>query len=271
MKTIEKNTLFTNVGLTEDGDVWWEGMTKEKPKKLTDWLGKPWTPEMGSKASHGNARFCAPLDQCPKLDSDWRNPQGVPISAILFGGRRDRTIPLVLGSLDWTHGTLMGASISSEQTEAAEGRGVRHDPFAMLPFCGYNMGTYFNHWLEMGKKTTPDKLPRIFQVNWFRKDQNGKFVWPGFGENSRVLKWVFEVCDQKSGVSKETPVGLIPKEGTFDTTGLNVDSETMKSLFQINNEEWKKELDEVATYFKQFGKTLPMELSDKLESLKKKL
>lgn len=271
MKAIEKNTIFTNVGLTPDGDVWWEGMTSQKPAKLVDWLGKDWTPDSKNKAAHGNSRFCAPIQQCPILDSDWENPQGVPISAILFGGRRDKTIPLVLGSRDWNHGVLFGASISSEQTEAAEGTGVRHDPFAMLPFCGYNMAKYWQHWIDMGKKTTANELPKIFQVNWFRKNDQGKYIWPGFGENSRVLKWVFEMSDGKPGVATETPVGFVPSDGALDTKGLDVDPQIIKNLFEIKPNEWKDEFQELSTYFEKFGTDLPKEFVDEMATMKKKL
>lgn len=271
MKTIEKNTIFTNVALTEDGDVWWEGMSKMKPSKLTDWLGNQWTPESKTKASHGNARFCVPINQCPNLDENWNALKGVPISAILFGGRRNTTIPLVLGSRSWNHGIFMGASISSEQTEAAEGRGVRHDPFAMLPFCGYHMGKYFQHWVNMGKKTTPEKLPRIFQVNWFRKDDKGNFMWPGYGENSRVLKWIFEICDDKHGISEETPIGLIPNSKGLDLNGLNVNQSTISKLFEVDKNLWKEEIKENENYFKIFGNDFPKEIEEEMNKIKQKL
>eukprot|EP01080_Neovahlkampfia_damariscottae_P004760 gene4760-8342_t len=274
MKMLTKNTIFTNVAETPEGDIWWEGMTKEKPAKLVDWKGNDWTPKSKEKAAHGNSRFCVPIQQCPVLDENFeKSPNGVPIDAILFGGRRDTTIPLVFQSFNWNHGVLVGASISSEQTEAAEGRGVRHDPFAMLPFCGYNMGDYFNHWIQMQKKTTAEKLPKIFQVNWFKKDQNGDYLWPGFAENSRVLKWVFESATQDSTENQnsiKTPIGIIPKK--LDTEGIQIDKETMDKLFEIDAKEWQKEVLENENYLKNtFGDKLPKELANELELIKKNL
>ena len=248
-------------------------MTEEKPEKLIDWKGNEWTPESKEKAAHGNSRFCVPINQCPVLDENFeKSENGVPIDAILFGGRRDTTIPLVFQSYNWNHGVLVGASISSEQTEAAEGRGVRHDPFAMLPFCGYNMGDYFNHWIQMQKKTTPEKLPKIFQVNWFKKDKNGDYLWPGFAENSRVLKWVFERSTQKTSEidsnSIKTPIGIIPKE--LDTKGIEIEKETIEKLFDINKNEWDAEIEEVENYLKIFGDKLPKELINEIDSIKKR-
>jgi len=268
---LKKNTIFTNVALTKDGDVWWEGMTKEKPSGLIDWHGKPFDPKSTTKAAHGNARFCVPISQCPILDPKWDVSEGVPISAILFGGRRNTTIPLVLGSNDWNHGVLLGASISSEQTEAAEGRGLRHDPFAMLPFCGYNMGKYFNHWIQMGKKTKPENLPKIFQVNWFRKDEKGNFLWPGYGENSRVLKWIFEMCENKEGISKKTPVGTVPSENGLDENGLNLTKSTLHKLFEVDKNQWNEEMNEVSKYLETFGEFTPKELKSEIERVKKAL
>ncbi len=270
MKSMEKNSIFTNVALTDDGDVWWEGMTEEKPKHLIDWHGKEWTPETGTPSSHPNSRFTAPASQCPVIDKDWENPKGVPISAILFGGRRASIVPLVNEAFDWQHGTFLGTSVSSEMTAAAAGTvgKVRHDPFAMLPFCGYNMGDYFNHWLSIGKKADASKLPKIFYVNWFRKDENGKFIWPGYGDNIRVLKWVFERLEGKD-VFEERPYGRIPKKGTLDFTGLNMNGNEEK-LFAITKEEGLAEVNEMKEYYKKFGDHLPKEMSDELEKLEER-
>lgn len=259
--TCRSHSIFTNVALTPEGDVWWEGMTKETPPKLTSWLGEEWTPKSGKKAAHPNSRFTTPAKQCPVIDPEWENPKGVPISAIIFGGRRSTTIPLVMEAFDWEHGTYLGAATSSETTAAATGDvgKLRHDPFAMLPFCGYNMGDYFGHWLEMGKKTTPDKLPRIYYVNWFRKSKEGRFLWPGFGENIRVLKWIFERCENRCEARK-TPIGNMPAFGALDLTGLDVDEE---KLFSIDPKEWEAEVEEMSNYFKIFGKRLPKRLLEK--------
>lgn len=267
MRTIEKNTIFTNVAYTPDGDVWWEGMTKDPPPSLTDWRGRPWTPDSETKASHPNARFTVSIDQCPIVDPKMNDPEGVPISAIIFGGRRSSDVPLVFEAFNWQHGTFLGASVSSEMTAAAKGTvgKLRHDPFAMLPFCGYNMGDYFGHWLEMGKQTEPHFLPKIFHVNWFRKDADGKFLWPGFGENSRVLKWIFERTDEKAQ-GEETPIGVIPKE--LDVEGLKVD---MQELFAIDKHAFLKEAEELENYFFLFGKTLPQGIRDELDALKSRL
>jgi phosphoenolpyruvate carboxykinase (GTP) len=272
MGTIKSNTIFTNVALTDEGDVWWEGMTKEPPKHLIDWRGNDWTPDSPTPAAHPNSRFTAPASQCPIIDPAWEDPKGVPISAFLFGGRRPTVIPLVNKSLNWTHGVLMGAGVSSMRTAAAEGTvgEVRHDPFAMLPFCGYNMGDYFAHWLKIGNMGDSKKLPRIFYVNWFRTNDKGQFQWPGFGENSRVLKWIF---DQVSGKENgtETAVGILPKEGSIDTTGLKISPETMQDLITIDDEAWLKEVEELENYFKLFGNKLPAALSDELNTIKKRL
>lgn len=270
MKSMEKNSIFTNVALTDDGDVWWEGMTKEKPKHLTDWHGKEWTPDSATPSSHPNSRFTAPASQCPVIDKDWENPKGVPISAILFGGRRASIVPLVTEALDWQHGTFLGTSVSSEMTAAAAGTvgKVRHDPFAMLPFCGYNMGDYFNHWLDIGKKSDASKLPKIFYVNWFRKDENGKFVWPGYGDNIRVLKWVFERLEGKD-VFEERPFGRVPKKGVLDFTGLNMNGNEEK-LFAISKEEGLTEVNEMKEYYKIFGDRLPEEMKEELSKLEER-
>lgn len=268
MKMIAHDTLFTNVALTEDQDVWWEGMTKEPPESLTDWKGNPWTPSSGTPAAHPNARFTAPLAQCPIADPSYENPHGVPISAIIFGGRRASIMPLILEAFNWQHGTFLGAAVSSEMTAAAEGTlgKVRHDPFAMLPFCGYHMGDYFQHWLDMGKKS--EKSPLIFHVNWFRKDHEGKFLWPGYGENSRVLKWIFERVSGK-GESIETPIGHMPK--SLDLAGLNLSSEVMEELLSCDREGWIHELEGLETYFSQFGSKLPQGLTEELAALRERL
>ncbi len=270
MKSMEKNSIFTNVALTDDGDVWWEGMTEEKPKHLIDWHGNEWTPETGTPSSHPNSRFTAPASQCPVIDKDWENPKGVPISAILFGGRRASIVPLVNEAFDWQHGTFLGSSVSSEMTAAAAGTvgKVRHDPFAMLPFCGYNMGDYFNHWLSIGKKADASKLPKIFYVNWFRKDENGKFIWPGYGDNIRVLKWVFERLEDKD-VFEERPYGRIPKKGALDFSGLSMNGNEEK-LFAITKEEGLAEVEEMKDYYKIFGDRLPKELKEELAKLEER-
>ncbi|MBV6477654.1 MAG: Phosphoenolpyruvate carboxykinase [GTP] [Ignavibacteria bacterium] len=271
MKSMEKNSYFTNVALTEDGDVWWEGMTKDKPKHLTDWHGKEWTPDSETPSSHPNSRFTAPASQCPVIDKDWENPKGVPISAILFGGRRATVVPLVNEALSWQHGTFLGASVSSEMTAAAVGgKGqVRHDPFAMLPFCGYHMGDYFNHWLNIGKKADASKLPKIFYVNWFRKDENGKFIWPGYGENIRVLKWIFERLDGKNNF-EDKPYGRIPAKNSLDISGLKLGEKDIDKLFDISIEDGISEALELREYFKKFGDKLPKELTKELDDLQER-
>jgi len=272
MLSMKENSLFTNVALTDDGDVWWEGMRSTPPPHCIDWLGRDWSPDSKEKAAHPNARFTAPAAQCPVIDPAWEDPKGVPISAILFGGRRSSTIPLVIEALNWRHGTFLGASVSSETTAAAAGAvgKLRHDPFAMLPFCGYNMGDYFQHWLDIGEKTEKDKLPRIYYVNWFQKDEEGKFLWPGFGENSRVLKWIFERCSG-SEEGKSTPIGTVPSEGAIDTEGLSIGKEALARLFRVDPETWKKEVEEMKEYFSKFGESLPQGIADELEGLKKRL
>jgi phosphoenolpyruvate carboxykinase (GTP) len=267
MKTIESNTIFTNVALSSDLDVWWEGMTKQVPQGLTDWTGAPYDPSLGKPAAHPNARFTVSASQCPILDPLWEDPQGVPLSAIIFGGRRSDTVPLVYEAKNWEQGVFLGAMVSSETTAAATGAvgKLRHDPFAMLPFCGYHMGDYFSHWLEVGKKAS--KAPSIFYVNWFRKDETGKFIWPGFGDNIRVLKWIFE---REEGLSdyKESPIGLVPDEKSFDVTGLSVNRQ---ALFAISSQEWRKEVEEMERYFSLFGDRLPPEFHQELQRLKEKV
>lgn len=270
MKAIEKNTIFTNVALTPGGDVWWEGMTEDPPSKLTDWRGNSWDPSAKTPAAHPNARFTAPMSQCPVIDSAWENPEGVPISGIIFGGRCSERVPLVFEAFNWQHGVFVGASVCSEMTAAAKGcvGKLRRDPFAMRPFCGYNMGDYFGHWLEMGHLMGPSQRPKIFHVNWFRKSKEGKFLWPGFGENIRVLKWMFERCDDKVE-AKETPIGFIPKN--LDLSNLSMSNEAFKELFRIDAEKYLREAEELERYFSIFGSKLPDEIRLELESLKNRL
>ncbi len=262
MKTIAKNTLFTNVALTPDKDVWWEGIGKEAPKGLISWLGEPWDPESKKPAAHPNSRFTVCAKQNPIYSKEAENPIGVPISAIIFGGRRSSVIPLVREAFNWQHGVFFGASVSSETTAAAKGEvgKLRHDPFAMLPFCGYNMGDYFAHWLNMGKRS--NQLPRIYYVNWFLKDGKGKYVWPGFGENARVLKWIFERSSNLASARK-TAIGFLPE--TLDLSGLNVDE---KRLFEVDAKAWKEEAEELTSYFKIFKEQMPKELLSELDQLK---
>lgn len=273
MASIEKNAIFTNVGLTDDGDVWWEGMTKNPPAHLINWLNHDWTPNSSEKAAHPNSRFTAPISQCPVVDSSWCDPKGVPISAILFGGRRSTVVPLVCEAFNWQHGTFLGASVSSEMTAAATGElgKLRHDPFAMLPFCGYNMGDYFAHWLSMQSRTkSPKQLPKIYYVNWFRKNAKGEWLWPGFGENSRVLKWIFERVSNK-GAAQETPIGFVPSEDVLDLAGLKLSSDNLKELLHVDKKLWKQEVAELRSYFTLFGAQLPAEIKSELDSLEKRL
>lgn len=272
LKTCTKNSIFTNVALTSDGDVWWEGLTKEPPEGLTSWLGEKWSKDSGKPAAHANSRFTTPAEQCPVIDSAWQDPKGVPISAFIFGGRRSATIPLVYESLSWNHGVLIGASLTSETTAAAVGEvgKLRHDPFAMLPFCGYNMGDYFGHWIDMGKKTAKEKLPRIYGVNWFRKGADGKFLWPGYGENARVLKWIFERCEGTMP-AEETPIGNLPKVDSFDTSGLKIEKDALQEILTIDKKAFLAEMQEMKTYFDIFENRLPPELKDELDKTTKRL
>lgn len=272
MRAIEANAIFTNVALTDDGDVWWEGMTERPPEHLIDWLGRDWYAGSNEKAAHPNARFTAPTAQCPVLDSAWEDPKGVPISAILFGGRRSTVVPLVCESFNWQHGVFMGTSVSSETTAAAAGSvgRLRHDPFAMLPFCGYNMGDYFNHWLQMGKKGDPSKLPRIYYVNWFRKGSQGEWLWPGFGENSRVLKWIFERISGKAQADI-SPIGALPAKNSLDITGLNLPPNALEQLFYVDKDEWLQEANGMKEYLSIFGNTLPRPITDELNQMKERL
>jgi phosphoenolpyruvate carboxykinase (GTP) len=271
MDTIVKNTVFTNVAMTDDGGVWWEGMTKETPEHLIDWTGKDWTPDCGRHAAHPNSRFCSPAENCPILDKNWEDPKGVKIDAILFGGRRPQGVPLVTEALDWKHGVFLGASLKSEATAAAEHQGkvVMHDPFSMRPFFGYNFGDYLQHWLSLGEKKNVN-LPQIFMVNWFRRGgANGGFLWPGFGDNVRVIDWVVRRCNGEEGIAVESPVGLVPAKGSINTEGLdNIDWE---ELFSTPKDFWTEEVEELKTYFsQQVGKSLPEEISRQLGELAKR-
>jgi phosphoenolpyruvate carboxykinase (GTP) len=256
-----KNTIFTNVVLTPDNDVWWEGMGVPAPARGIDWEGNEWTPECGRKGAHPNSRFTAPAAQCPVLDPEWQNPAGVPISAILFGGRRPTTIPLVNEAFDWEHGVFLGSTCGSETTAAAIGQtGVlRRDPFAMLPFCGYNMGAYFAHWLSFANRTDREKLPKIYFVNWFRKDADGKFLWPGYGENIRVLKWVVERIEGAAKAVK-TPIGYLPAKGSLSVSGLEIAKGAMESLLTVDEKGWAKELSDIEASYEKFGAQLPLAL-----------
>lgn len=273
MRSIEKNTIFTNVALKDDGDVWWEGIGTEAPGHLIDWKGRDWTPDSKEPAAHPNARFTAPARQCPVIAPEWEDPRGVPISAILVGGRRPKTVPLVHESFDWNHGVFLGSIMGSEITAAtiSDNIGkVRRDPFAMLPFMGYHVGDYLRHWLEIGKKTTPDKLPRIYYVNWFRKDSSGKWLWPGFGENSRVLKWIFERVSEE-GKAVRTPIGYMPTPDAIDTEGLDVSEADMAELLKVNRDEWLSEVESIRQHYAGYGERLPKELHEQLDALEKRL
>ena len=268
MHTLWGNSIFTNTALSPDGDVWWEDMTPDEPARLTDWKGNAWTPETETPAAHPNARFTAPASQCPSMAPEWQDPAGVPISAILFGGRRRTTVPLVTEAFDWEHGVFLGSIMASETTAAQQGAvgKLRFDPMAMLPFCGYNMADYFAHWLQIGSKSDPAQLPKIFFGNWFRRDENGRFLWPGFGENSRVLKWVFERVDG-GGEAVRTPIGLLPADGALDTKGLDIDSSDLKTLLDVDTSGWKEAVPQIRDHFAQFGPKLPAKLTVQLDAL----
>jgi len=273
MKSIDRNTIYTNVALTDDGNVWWEDMGCDAPSHLIDWQNNDWTPASEKPAAHPNARFTAPASQCPVIAPEWEDPKGVPISAILVGGRRPSTIPLVHESFDWKHGIFMGSIMGSEITAAtiSDNIGkVRRDPFAMLPFIGYHVGDYLKHWLEVGEKSEEGKLPKIFYVNWFRKDENGKFIWPGFGENSRVLKWI---CERVSGEAEavKTPIGYMPTADAIDTEGLDISKEKMEEILAVNKEEWMKEVKSIREHYANYGEKLPKELVAQLDALEKRL
>jgi phosphoenolpyruvate carboxykinase (GTP) len=272
LKAVQANAVFTNVALTADNDVWWEGLTKEPPDGLTDWKGQPWSPDEGSTAAHPNSRFTVAASQCPNIAPEWNDPKGVPISAMLFGGRRASAVPLVTEAFDWQHGVFLASNVASEGTAAAEGKvgELRRDPFAMLPFCGYNMADYFGHWLKLGKQADPAKLPRIYFVNWFRKDKSGKFAWPGYGENSRVLKWICERLDGKAQ-AQDTPIGRLPAQGALDVSGLNLSGEQLDILFNVDKEIWKEEAALIPEGYKIFGDRLPKELWQEHEAMTRRL
>jgi phosphoenolpyruvate carboxykinase (GTP) len=273
MRTIERgNSIFTNVALTDDGDIWWEGMTQEPPAHLTSWRHRDWTPDSDELSSHPNSRFCTPAGQCPIIAPEWEDPRGVPISAILFGGRRRTTIPLVTESRDWQHGVFMGATLSSETTAAATGQVgvVRRDPMAMLPFIGYHAGDYFGHWISVGKQADASKLPRIFYVNWFRRADDGRFLWPGYGENSRVLKWVIERIEGTAS-AVDTPIGYVPSPGSLDLTGLDIDPADLEAVLAVDRDEWIAELPQIEAWFEKIGDKLPTGMRDELETLRRRL
>jgi phosphoenolpyruvate carboxykinase (GTP) len=272
MRTLEKNCLFTNTALTDDCDVWWEGLTKQPPAHLTDWRRQEWTPEKGTPAAHPNARFTAPARQCPVIAPEWEDPEGVPVSAILFGGRRASVVPLVAEAFDWQQGVFLGSIMASETTAAQAGAvgKIRRDPFAMLPFCGYNMADYLGHWLDVGAKADAEKLPRIFYVNWFRKSPEGKFLWPGFGENSRVLAWV---CERVAGRAEavRTPIGLVPSPEALNTERLDVSPEDLAKVLSVNAEEWRAEIPSIREHYERLGDRLPSALRYELKGLEKGL
>ena len=272
MRTIDQgNTVFTNVALTDDGDVWWEGLEGD-PQHLIDWKGNEWTPESGTHAAHPNSRYCTPMSQCPIMAPEWDDPKGVPISAILFGGRRKTTVPLVTEARDWQHGVFMGATVGSEQTAAAEGQvgTVRRDPMAMLPFLGYNVGDYFQHWIDLGKSADASKLPKVFYVNWFRRGDDGRFLWPGFGENSRVLKWIVERIEHKAA-GIDTPIGVVPTGSALDIEGLDVSDADITEALAVNIDEWKAEIPLIEEWFDFVGEKLPTGIRDEFEALKQRL
>ena len=271
MAALEKNSIFTNTALTPEGDVWWEEMTDDPPPRLEDWLGRSWTPGSEDKASNPNARYTAPAVQCPVIDPEWENPDGVPMSAFIFGGRRSSVVPLAFEALNWQHGVFLGSIMASETTAAAAGAvgKLRRDPFAMLPFCGYHMGDYFRHWFEMGVRLG-DNAPRIFYVNWFRKDANGNWLWPGFGENSRVLKWI---CERIAGTADavETPIGYVPTPEALDLSGLDIPDGDVEELLSVNVEDWRAELHDIREFYAGFGERLPGELVTELNALEERL
>jgi phosphoenolpyruvate carboxykinase (GTP) len=271
MRTLHANCVYTNVALTPEGDVWWEEMTDEAPEKLTDWRGNQWTPATGSPAAHPNARFTAPASQCPVMADEWEDPRGVPISAILFGGRRASVVPLVNEARDWKYGTFLGSIMGSEKTAAATGNvgQLRRDPMAMLPFCGYNMADYWAHWLRIGEKAGA-KLPRVYMVNWFRKSAGGDFLWPGYGENSRVLKWIFDRCEGNAK-AVETPIGNLPTGDDLDVGGLDIDAEDMAELMKVDIDGWLADAKGVREYYAEFGSHVPQALHDELAALEERL
>jgi phosphoenolpyruvate carboxykinase (GTP) len=272
MKTLWGNCIFTNTALTSDGDVWWEGMSSDPPRRAIDWRGQEWTPDSTHAAAHPNARFTAPAAQCPSIAPEWQDPAGVPISAILFGGRRRTTVPLVTQAFDWEHGVFLGSIMASETTAAQQGAvgRLRFDPMAMLPFCGYNMADYFAHWLAIGKNTAAANLPKIFFVNWFRRDDDGRYLWPGYGENSRVLKWVFErVAGEVDAV--ETPIGLLPTVGGIDTDGLTVTDDDLQTLLTVDTRGWREAIPQIREHYSMFDGKMPAQLSMALDALEESL
>jgi phosphoenolpyruvate carboxykinase (GTP) len=272
LHTADRNSIFTNCAIDPDGDVWWEGMTEEDPRELIDWLRRPWSPHSNRHAAHPNARFTAPARQCPVIAPEWDDPNGVPIDAILFGGRRSSVVPLIIESFDWQHGTFLGATASSETTAAAVGKvgKLRRDPMAMLPFCGYHMGDYFRHWLKIGSTHDPSKLPKIFYVNWFRKDSNGTFLWPGFGENCRALKWICERLDG-TGEAVDTPIGRIPAPDALDLEGLRLAPGVLDELLRVDAGEWSDEVPLIREHFETFGDRLPEEMWEELARMEERL
>jgi len=269
---LSRNVIFTNTALTDDRDVWWEGLTTDPPSHLFDWRGDSWTPDSKEKAAHPNARFTVPIAQDPAIAPEWDDPQGVPISAVLFGGRRTSVVPLVHEAFDWAHGVFLGAAMSSETTAAATGEvgKLRRDPFAMLPFCGYNMADYWGHWLSFASRLDQDKLPRIFYVNWFRKDASGNYLWPGFGENSRVLAWIFDRCRGRADADA-SPIGFVPTNNAIDVNGLDLSPRAMEELLAVDPAEWRKEAGEIRQYFATFGDRLPAPVLGELDALDKRL
>jgi phosphoenolpyruvate carboxykinase (GTP) len=264
METLKENVIFTNCALTDDSDVWWEGMSDKEPSHAIDWKGRDWTPEKTEDAAHPNARFTAPASQCPVICKDWEKPEGVPIDIFIFGGRRSSVVPLVYEAYDWDHGVFLGATAASETTAANIGAvgNLRRDPFAMKPFCAYNMGDYFQHWLNMGDRLG-DKAPRIFYVNWFRKSQDGKFLWPGYSDNSRILKWMCERVEDKVG-AKKTPIGLMPIDGDIDLSGITISTDDMKELMDVDHAEWRAEIPDIEAHFATFENHLPERLKRQL-------
>ena len=272
MHTMTKNSIFTNTALTADGDVWWEGMTKETPAGITDWKNNAWQQGSEAPAAHPNARFTAPASQCPSIAPEWQDPKGVPISAILFGGRRRTTVPLVTQAFDWNHGVFLGSIMASETTAAAGGAvgKLRFDPMAMLPFCGYNMADYFKHWLQVGTKTEASKLPQIFFVNWFRRDEDGRFMWPGYGENSRVLKWVFERLNGTAEADK-TAIGYLPNATSLDTSGMQINEADLQAITSVDVDGWREAVPQIRDHYAAFGDRLPNELATALDALESSL
>ena len=272
MHTMTKNSIFTNTAITQEGDVWWEGMTKETPAGITDWKNNAWTSANEAPAAHPNARFTAPASQCPSIAPEWQDPKGVPISAILFGGRRRTTVPLVTQAFDWNHGVFLGSIMASETTAAAGGAvgKLRFDPMAMLPFCGYNMADYFTHWLQVGTKTDKEKLPQIFFVNWFRRDEDGRFMWPGYGENSRVLKWVFERLNGTAQADK-TAIGYLPSADSLDTNGMNINTDDLQAITSVDVDGWREAVPQIRDHYAAFGDRLPNELATALDTLESSL